>query len=496
MEKEEEKEIDTEEVIAAIDAITTEAKHPANQKPCSKSDDAVFDDAEEWNKIEEIVSSYGGRFSLHGDYGIFEAHMDKLLSVKGSNSIHSVGEWLEIIGLEQYENTLIANGFDDTDFLGNSILEDSELESIGIKVVEHRKKILDSAKLLPSLQPIDQNNLPASVEEWLKTIQLEDYWDTFKSHGYDSMERVVKLWELELSTVLDISSVGHRRRILASLGDRPLPDIKETNNQTPTLIIDPGDEVSSPFEHIDLYKDYTGVRSRLSDESDEPPQNPLLMMDGQESDDSGKQGQSIKDSTIHIRPPHLAHTTGSIRQWRHRPEVLIKGCCNYTSQYLGSTLVKELNGPESTQEGIAKLKQRLRRKLKKSTDVIAKIPTIMLSISYRGVKFIDAKSKKVICDHEIANIFCACQDSEHMNFFAYITKDRETAKHYCHVFSVRSRELAGEIILTLGEAFEIAYQMALKEKAEEDAFEFELKLSQSDLDDSTSISSKASISTV
>ena len=58
------------------------------------------------------------------------------------------------------------------------------------------------------------------------------------------------------------------------------------------------------------------------------------------------------------------------------------------------------------------------------------------------------------------------------------------------------QELAGEIILTLGEAFEIAYQMALKEKAEEDAVQFERQLSQSDQDDATSVSSKASVNTV
>lgn len=74
----------------------------------------------------------------------------------------------------------------------------------------------------------------------------------------------------------------------------------------------------------------------------------------------------------------------------------------------------------------------------KSADVIAKIPTILLSISYKGVKFIDAKTKKVICDHEIGNIFCACQDAQSMNFFAYITRDNQTAKHYCHVFNCRT----------------------------------------------------------
>ena len=46
--------------------------------------------------------------------------------------------------------------------------------------------------------------------------------------------------------------------------------------------------------------------------------------------------------------------------------------------------------------------------------------------------------QKVVCEHEIGNIFCVCQDGDHMNYFAYITKDLDSAKHYCHVFNVRS----------------------------------------------------------
>ncbi|XP_046569449.1 ankyrin repeat and SAM domain-containing protein 1A-like isoform X4 [Haliotis rubra] len=504
MEKEEDKDnIDADAVLAGLDDALKNNAAAENTNGHKSGDDGNIDESEEWANIAAIVSSYGGRFSLYADFTIFEAHMEKLLSERASNKIQSVGEWLEMLGLGQYENTLVANGFDDTDFLGGNVMEEQDLESIGITDTEHRTKLLKAANSLPKLEPIgrslrDQAKLPPSVEEWLKSLRLEQYLDTFNNHKYNTMERVVKVWELELTSVLDITSIGHRKRILASLGDRPAPE-RINSSSSPNIIkktLTQGVEVISPFDHIDLYKDYTGVKSTAVDDPEvpEPSQNPLLMFGT--GNDGLSQGQHIRDSTIHIRPPHLAHTTGSVRQWRHRPEILIKGCCNYTAQYLGSTLVKELNGPESTQEGISKLKQRLRRKLQKSTDVIAKIPTIMLSISYRGVKFIDAKSKKVICDHEIANIFCACQDSEHLNFFAYITKDRETQKHYCHVFSVRSRELAGEIILTLGEAFEIAYQMALKEKAEEDAMEFEKKLSPSDQEDTTSASSKASLNTV
>lgn len=74
-----------------------------------------------------------------------------------------------------------------------------------------------------------------------------------------------------------------------------------------------------------------------------------------------------------------------------------------------------------------------------------------------------------------------CQDAEDLRYFAYITKEDDM--HYCHVFMVDNlvhflfiilssytfrhyyyflfQELSQEIILTLGEAFEVAYQLAL-----------------------------------
>lgn len=96
-------------------------------------------------------------------------------------------------------------------------------------------------------------------------------------------------------------------------------------------------------------------------------------------------------------------------------------------QYLGSMLIKDLRGTESTQDACAKMR--------KSTEHMKKIPTIILSITYKGVKFIDASNKNVIAEHEIRNISCAAQDPEDLCTFAYITKDLQTSHHYCHVFS-------------------------------------------------------------
>lgn len=48
-------------------------------------------------------------------------------------------------------------------------------------------------------------------------------------------------------------------------------------------------------------------------------------------------------------------------------------------------------------------------------------------------------SQTLVCEHEIRNIHCACQDAEDLSHFAYITKDLETKGHYCHVFRVQTR---------------------------------------------------------
>ncbi|XP_051247626.1 ankyrin repeat and sterile alpha motif domain-containing protein 1B isoform X6 [Dicentrarchus labrax] len=157
---------------------------------------------------------------------------------------------------------------------------------------------------------------------------------------------------------------------------------------------------------------------------------------------------------ITLRPPNEATSSTPVQYWQHHPEKLIFQSCDYEAYYLGSMLVKELRGTESTQDACAKMR--------KSTEQMKKVPTIVLSVSYKGVKFIDATNKNIIAEHEIRNISCAAQDPEDLSTFAYITKDLKSSHHYCHVFTAFDVNLAYEIILTLGQAFEVAYQLALQ----------------------------------
>ena len=108
-------------------------------------------------------------------------------------------------------------------FQGGNVMEDCDLLEIGVTNALHRDQIISLAK---SLAPVKQltkkkDNLQGmTVDDWLKSLDLFEYKDNFKSNGFNDMERVINLWEVELSTVLEIGKLGHRKRILASIGER------------------------------------------------------------------------------------------------------------------------------------------------------------------------------------------------------------------------------------------------------------------------------------
>ncbi|XP_072418583.1 ankyrin repeat and sterile alpha motif domain-containing protein 1B isoform X9 [Chiloscyllium punctatum] len=348
----------------------------------------------EWEEIDKIMSSIGAGINT----GLKGKHDD----VSGPRVVfQTVGRWLESIGLPQYENHLLANGFDNIQFMGSNVVEDQDLLEIGILNSSHRQRILQAVRGLPRVKVIGYDtNSPTSVADWLDSLELNDYIKTFLANGYTSMDLVKKLWEIELINVLKINLLGHRKRILASLGDR-------------------------------LH--------------DEPPQKPPRTITLRQAEWS--------EPSITLRPPNEATSSTPVQYWQHHPEKLIFQSCDYEAYYLGSMLVKELRGTESTQDACSKMR---------ASEQMKKIPTIILSISYKGVKFIDAANKNIITEHEIRNISCAAQDPEDLSTFAYITKDLKSSYHYCHVFSAFDVNLAYEIILTLGQAFEVAYQLALQ----------------------------------
>ncbi|XP_007165897.2 ankyrin repeat and sterile alpha motif domain-containing protein 1B isoform X10 [Balaenoptera acutorostrata] len=438
----------------------------------------------EWEEIDKIMSSI--------DVGI----NSELQEINGENTrprcpVQTVGQWLESIGLPQYENHLMANGFDNVQFMGSNVMEDQDLLEIGILNSGHRQRILQAIQLLPKMRPIGHDGYhPTSVAEWLDSIELGDYTKAFLINGYTSMDLLKKIWEVELINVLKINLIGHRKRILASLGDRLHDDPPQKPPRSITLREPSGNHTppqlspslsqstyttggSLDVPHIIMQGD--ARRRRNENYFDDIPRSKLERQMAQQSSVCEiwtNQNAGFPFSAIHqvhntgdwgepsitLRPPNEATASTPVQYWQHHPEKLIFQSCDYKAFYLGSMLIKELRGTESTQDACAKM----RANCQKSTEQMKKVPTIILSVSYKGVKFIDATNKNIIAEHEIRNISCAAQDPEDLSTFAYITKDLKSNHHYCHVFTAFDVNLAYEIILTLGQAFEVAYQLALQ----------------------------------
>jgi hypothetical protein len=99
-------------------------------------------------------------------------------------------------------------------------MDDSDLLEIGVTNASHRDKILLEAKSLPKVKLLTKSDEILTVDEWLESLKLAEYRNSFRTNGYNEMSRVRNLWEVELNTVLEINKLGHRKRILASLGER------------------------------------------------------------------------------------------------------------------------------------------------------------------------------------------------------------------------------------------------------------------------------------
>ncbi|CAF1436191.1 unnamed protein product [Rotaria sp. Silwood1] len=172
----------------------------------------------------------------------------------------------------------------------------------------------------------------------------------------------------------------------------------------------------------------------------------------------------------------------SYYKWPHIYERLLsEQTCIYWVNYLGSTAIKISNDDTST------IPTHAINRLKQSTQYARVLPIIGLSISPRGVEFLKhSKDRVVICFHDIKSIHCACQDQD-LRYFGYVTHEQRSINgisyttttfdhkqpltsspslstngdyhNYCHVFVVKNESMSTEILLTFGQAFDIAYRL-------------------------------------
>ncbi|XP_014022214.1 ankyrin repeat and SAM domain-containing protein 1A isoform X2 [Salmo salar] len=418
--------------------------------------------ASEWDEIDKIMNLIGA--------GIESSNDKQCVSPDGACSKaldQPVGEWLEHVGLPQYESKLLLNGFDDLRYMGSNVMEDMDLRDMGITDPGHRKKIIRAARSLPKVKALGCDG-STSLSTWLDVLGLQEYLPNFLSSGYRTLDCVKNLWELEIVNVLKISPLGHRKRIIASLAERPYEEaptksqishrlsqirFQDLLSQTGTSPLSQMDPSTSRSMDMLLPLGEAGRRRRAMDQDC----SVSLRSYSERPRSHDRQSDRHREPRLTLRPPSQSATYTTVSAWHHQPEKLILESCGYEASYMGSMIIRDLRGIESTQEACAKIR--------KSKDHSKKGPVVILSITYKGVKFIDAATKTIVAEHEIRNISCAAQDPDDLCTFAYITKDSKSDHHFCHVFSTVEVTQTYEIILTLGQAFEVAYQLALQTKA-------------------------------
>jgi ankyrin repeat protein len=320
------------------------------------------------------------------------------------SSVNEVMEWLHTqVGLPVARSIEISailerNGFDMVKFM-KSTLSKSLMTDMGIdKSIQHQ--ILS---FLDSQRPISfpRINEFEYASDWLSSLHLIDYLGLFAKQKL-TLTKAVRAAALTRSDLrrMGIDLIGHLERIQRSL--------------------------CVPNDQMDL--------SSLSSLPN----------------DSMKSTSTINtESTPHRESSE--ETIDNSAKWEEKTTQLLHKCASYSAHYLGSAEISNVEGAEDCRRAMNTLKSRIRQ--------IAKVPQVLLEISVGGVNVLDSSTNRLTVQHEINRIQVVCQDELDLNCFAYIFQDGD--KNFCHVYCVLTAEMARDIIMTLGHAFNLAYNLAL-----------------------------------
>lgn len=168
-------------------------------------------------------------------------------------------------------------------------MDEASLLEIGMLNAQHRKVLVEKSSELTVRWPRDlsANGVPRSIKKWLKELHLQQYLSNFEKNLYVHPERLLHLWNEELTTVLEIEPLGHRRRLLLAAARVP------------------GNTFQRSFS---------------------------VQVDKKEMDSNG---------TLPLREPNdLVSGVSSVMKtsWRHTPETLINGSVTYRA-IVSSTII-------------------------------------------------------------------------------------------------------------------------------------------------------------
>uniref|UniRef100_A0A915Q0K0 PID domain-containing protein n=1 Tax=Setaria digitata TaxID=48799 RepID=A0A915Q0K0_9BILA len=172
----------------------------------------------------------------------------------------------------------------------------------------------------------------------------------------------------------------------------------------------------------------------------------------------GSQSFGIASSSNHTNGVRYAGGTSS--KWIHPPDVLLNGRVEYSVKMLGFAEVSEPKGTHVIRDAIHAIRFQLQVNRGVTGHSGAKLKKVDLQINVDGLTVIEAKTKMILFKYPLHRISFCADDKQDKRVFSFIAKAESSSRHDCFVFL--SEKLAEQITLTVGEAFDLAYQKFLE----------------------------------
>ncbi|EFO24136.1 hypothetical protein LOAG_04346 [Loa loa] len=173
----------------------------------------------------------------------------------------------------------------------------------------------------------------------------------------------------------------------------------------------------------------------------------------------GSQSFGIASSSNHTNGARYAGGTSS--KWIHPPDVLLNGRVEYSVKMLGFAEVSEPKGTHVIRNAIHAIRFQLQVSRGVTGHSGAKLKKVDLQINVDGLTVIETKTKMILFKYPLHRISFCADDKQDKRVFSFIAKS-ESSRHDCFVFL--SEKLAEQITLTVGEAFDLAYQLIMLRK--------------------------------
>lgn len=348
----------------------------------------------------------------------------------------------------QIAQILCSNGFDQIKFMKGA-LNTKLMSEMGI---ERKMQLRICRHLNDRSQPEMVPNAATFefVSDWLNALHLLDHLESFSRANLTSTADLIAAnltrGDLEKMGIVRLGHLAYIMRSLELANKTLLLQSSRLNNKkanghnsmassSSSSSTSPGENNTNNSIHIDnSISSSNSIRERKGG--------------------GGSGGVGSADSSTTASAPSCARAALLSPQldMSELRTKLLDSCVQYSAHYLGSTEISNVEGTEDCRRAMVAAKAKVGQ---------SDVPHVIVKISVSGVDILDS-NKKAIFHQPINHIQVVCQDELDLNCFAYIFKDGN--RHFSHVFCVLTAMIAKEIIVTLGEAFNLAYKLALQQQ--------------------------------